>query len=148
MHIARTSLLRKFTSCDSFDLLSYMQSADLLLYIISDYSFGNSLESNSYSEKGPRDLCFLIKPDGLPWRLSGKKSTCLFRRYRFDPCTGVGKIPWRRKWQRTPVFLPGKSHHQRSLAGYTGHGVTRFRHDGETKQQQQITSDGCKVLLY
>ena len=31
----------------------------------------------------------------------------------------VGKIPWRRKWQPTPVFLPGKSHGQRSLAGYS-----------------------------
>ena len=29
------------------------------------------------------------------------------------------KIPWRRKWQPTPVFLPGKSHGQRSLAGYS-----------------------------
>ena len=31
----------------------------------------------------------------------------------------VGKIPWRRKWQPTPVFLLGKSHGQRSLAGYS-----------------------------
>ena len=31
--------------------------------------------------------------------------------------TWVGKIPWRRKWQPTPVFLPGKSHQQRSLVG-------------------------------
>ena len=30
-----------------------------------------------------------------------------------------GKIPWRRKWQPTPVFLPGKSHGQRNLAGYS-----------------------------
>ena len=30
----------------------------------------------------------------------------------------VQKIPWRRKWQPTPVFLPGKSHGWRSLAGY------------------------------
>ena len=29
------------------------------------------------------------------------------------------KIPWKRKWQHTPVFLPGKSHGQRSLAGYS-----------------------------
>ena len=29
-----------------------------------------------------------------------------------------GKIPWRRKWQSTPVFLPGESHGQRSLVGY------------------------------
>ena len=31
----------------------------------------------------------------------------------------VRKIPWRRKWQPTPVFLPGESHGQRSLAGYS-----------------------------
>ena len=35
---------------------------------------------------------------------------------RFDPW--VGKIPWRRKWEPTPVFLPGESHGQRSLATY------------------------------
>ena len=33
--------------------------------------------------------------------------------------TWVGKIPWRRKWQSTPVLLPGKSHGQRSLVGYS-----------------------------
>ena len=32
---------------------------------------------------------------------------------------GSGKIPWRRKWQTIPVFVPGKSHGQRSLAGYS-----------------------------
>ena len=36
---------------------------------------------------------------------------------RFDPW--VGKIPWRRKWQPTTVSLPGKSHGQRSLVGYS-----------------------------
>ena len=35
----------------------------------------------------------------------------------FDPW--VEKIPWRRKWQSTPVFLPRESHEQRSLAGYS-----------------------------
>ena len=35
---------------------------------------------------------------------------------RFNPW--VGKIPWRRAWQPKPVFLPGESHGQRSLAGY------------------------------
>ena len=38
-------------------------------------------------------------------------------RPEFDPW--VGKIPWRRVWQPTPVFLPGESHGQRSLAGYS-----------------------------
>ena len=41
---------------------------------------------------------------------------------RFDPW--AGKIPWRRKWQPTPVFLPGESHGQRSLAGYSPQGRT------------------------
>ena len=36
-------------------------------------------------------------------------------RLRFDLL--VGKIPWRREWQPTPVFLPGESHGQRSLVG-------------------------------
>ena len=35
----------------------------------------------------------------------------------FDPW--VGKIPWGRKWQSTPVLLPGKSHGQRRLVGYS-----------------------------
>ena len=39
------------------------------------------------------------------------------RRWGFDPW--VGRIPWRRKWQPTPVFLLGKSHGQRSLVGYS-----------------------------
>ena len=38
------------------------------------------------------------------------------RRPRFNPW--VGAIPWRRPWQPTLVFLPGKSHGQRRLAGY------------------------------
>ena len=45
---------------------------------------------------------------------SGKEFACPCRRCEFDPW--VRKIPWRRKWQLTPVFLPGKSHGQRSLA--------------------------------
>ena len=53
---------------------------------------------------------------GLPWWLSGKESTCRWRRRGFDPW--VRKIPWRKKWQPTPVFLPGKSHGQ-SLVGYS-----------------------------
>ena len=51
---------------------------------------------------------------------------------RFDPW--VRKIPWRRKWQLTPVFLPEKSHGQRSLAGYSLEGH-RVRHDWVTKHK-------------
>ena len=51
---------------------------------------------------------------------SGKESARQSRRHkrrRFDPW--VRKIPCRRKWQPTPIFLPGKSHGQRSLVGYS-----------------------------
>ena len=41
----------------------------------------------------------------------------------------VRKIPWRRKWQPTPAFLPGESHGQRSLAGYSHWGLKRVSHD-------------------
>ena len=42
------------------------------------------------------------------------------KRCRFDPW--VGKMPWRRKWHPTPIFLPGTSHAQRSLVGYSPRG--------------------------
>ena len=45
--------------------------------------------------------------------------------------------PWGRKWQLTPVFLPGKSHGQKSLVGYSPEGQKRVKHDLVTKQRQQ-----------
>ena len=57
---------------------------------------------------------------GFPGGASGEECACQcrrHRRHRFDPW--VGKIPWRRAWKPTPVFLPGESHGQRSLAGYS-----------------------------
>ena len=47
------------------------------------------------------------------------------------------KIPWRRKWQHTPVFLPGKSHGRKSLTGYSPWCCKRIGHDLATKQQEQ-----------
>ena len=43
--------------------------------------------------------------------------------------------PWRRKWQRTPVFLPRESHGQRSLGGLTVHGLPKSRTQLRTNQQ-------------
>ena len=61
-----------------------------------------------------------LKPLGVfPGGTSGEEPACQRRRRkrrRFDPW--VRKTPWRRAWQPTPVFLPGESHGQRSLAGY------------------------------
>ena len=71
---------------------------------------------------------------GLPWWLSGKEPACQCRRLRFDPWDG--RIPWKREWQPTPVFLPGKSHGQRSLAGYSPCGHKRVGHNLVTKPPQ------------
>ena len=57
---------------------------------------------------------------GLPRWLRGKESACNCRRCGFDPW--VGKFPWSRKRQPTPVFLPGESRGQKSLAGYSSWG--------------------------
>ena len=62
----------------------------------------------------------ILSVQGLPRWLSGKESFCQCRRLKkhgFDPW--VRNIPWRRKWQPTPVFLPRKFHGQRSLVGYS-----------------------------
>ena len=70
----------------------------------------------------PTSLNWFLDPliQRLPWWFSGKESACTVRRHRrpgFNPW--VRKIPWKRKWQPTPVFLPGKVHGQRSLVGYS-----------------------------
>ena len=55
----------------------------------------------------------------------------------------VGKIPWRRKWQPTPVFLSEKSHRQRSMEGYSSWDCKRVGHDLVTKQQQGFLLNRC-----
>ena len=70
---------------------------------------------------------------GFPCSSAVKKICLQCRRCGFD--SWVRKIPWRKKWQPIPVFLPGKSHGQRT-AGYSPWGHTRIGHDLAAKQQQ------------
>ena len=76
-------------------------------------ALGNTPHSQSTS-----DLC---KLPGFPGGTSGKEPMCQCRRHMrrcaFDPW--VGKYPWGRARLPTPVFLPGESHGQGSLAGYS-----------------------------
>ena len=65
---------------------------------------------------------------GHDW-VTGLNWTEQFRRPGFHPW--VGKIPWRRKWQPTSVFLPGKSHGRRNLVGYSPWG----RKESDTTEQ-------------
>ena len=73
----------------------------------------------------------------LPWWCRGKESACLCRRHGFNPC--MEKIPWRRKWQATSVFLPGKSRGQKRLVGYSPWGRKRVGHDIVTKHHHHHT---------
>jgi len=73
---------------------------------------------------------------GFPGGASGKESACQCRRCRLD--LWVGKIPWGRKWQLTPVFLSGKSHGQRSRVGLQSMGLQWIGHDLATKQHQHV----------
>ena len=63
---------------------------------------------------------YINKIIGFPGGTSGKESTCQRgrpRRHRFN--LWAGKMPWRRKWQPTPVLLPRDFNGQRSLVGYS-----------------------------
>ena len=76
------------------------------------------LSEVSETEKGQYHMISLLW--GFPGGTSGKEHTCQCTKHErcgFDPW--VGKIPWRRPWQPTPVVLPGKFHGQRSLVGYS-----------------------------
>ena len=80
----------------------------------------------------------------LPWWLSGKESACQYRRLRrhgFHPC--IRKILWRRKWELTPVFLPGKFHGEKSLVGYSLWGckelnMTEHTHSGRISRCSHV----------
>ena len=73
---------------------------------------------------------------GFPVGISGKEHACQCRRHkRLGLSPWIGKIPWRRVWQPTSIFLPGESHGHRSLVGYSPWGrksqtwLKQCRHD-------------------
>ena len=88
------------------------------------YPTGTSVCDNTQSTLYPGDLTwasvcrvFFNWGRGFPGVSDCKESACNARRPRFD--SWVQKMPWRREWLPTPVFLPRESHEQRSLAGYS-----------------------------
>ena len=88
-------------------------------------------------------ITYLNKHTWLPKWLTGKDFACQCRKYRFHPW--VGKIPWRRKWQPTPLFLPGESHRQRSLEDYSPWGRKRVRPDWVTEPTYNLVTTQQKT---
>ena len=109
--------------CLSSLYLSSFSSAEVLKNPINCFNSSCGMYRQNHCMQIKCNLSYV----GFPAGSDGKKSAR--GRPGFDPW--VGKIPWRTKWQPTPVFLPGKSHGWRSLMGYcplppaTVHGVAK-----------------------
>ena len=96
----------------SKDTLTLQQSMNACLLTISVFllSWGCFLSFRSQ----------FTRPMGFPGGSDSKESAC--NAGDLGPTPGSGRFPRRRKWQPTPVFLPGKSHGWRSLVGYQSTG--------------------------
>jgi len=87
--------------CKELDMTEWLNWTELKNWI---YFCGKQQQTSSFVIKTYTDQ-------------SGKEPTCQCRKHGFSPW--VGKIPWKRAWQPTPLFLPGESHGQISLVGYS-----------------------------
>ena len=97
---------------------------------VQPWSPGNCIQHPVIKHKGEEHE--RERTHGLPGELSGEEPACQCRRHKrrgFDH--QVGKIPWMRAWRPTPVFLPGESQGQRSLAGCSPRGCKEW---GVTEQ--------------
>ena len=102
----------------------------LASYIVHEFTEPSTTERLSRAQK--HEIYVRLPLTSL---LSGQRIRLQCRRckrHKFD--SWVGKIPWRRAGQRAPVFLPGKSHEQRHLAGYSPWG----RNKSDTTEQLSI----------
>ena len=100
-----------------------------------------NLSGLSNKARTSRYIHNVVNSVGFPGGANGKEPTCPCRRFKrcgFD--SRVGKIPWRRAWQPTPVFLPGESNGQRSLEGYSlwGH---------KKSDMTEVTWHACMRLI-
>ena len=89
------------------------------------FYFGNSIQITQASVRR-----------GIPREHSGKESAGQCTGLKFGPW--VREVPWRREWLPTPVFLPGKSHGQRSLASYGPWG----RKESDTTEHSHTHTQG------
>ena len=100
---------------------------------------------------GGQDNIIVTLGKEFPGDLDGKASVYNAGNPGWDPW--VGKIPWRRKWQSTPVLLPGKSHGQRSLVGYSPWGhkesdTTERLHVHIPEPNCLSLNPGCALFCY
>ena len=108
-----------------------LKGKGILTHATTWVNLGDILLSEMSQSQKDKYHPILIYEIELSWWLSGKESACnagdVAGATGLIP--GLGRSPWRRKWQPTPVFLPEESHGQRSLAGYSPQGSQRAGHD-------------------
>ena len=118
-----------FQNCHSFQQSKRASPEELFLFCVLSHSGILGITYISRIELQSEDHVGNTSGHACVWLLGGTVVK-RFNRSRFDPW--VRKIPWRRKWQPTPVFLPGEFHAQRNLTGYNPWGC-RVRYDWVTK---------------
>ena len=94
--------------------------------------------------KKSRNVSFLVGFGGFPGDATGKEPACQCRRCKrceFNPW--VRKIPWRRAWQPTPIFFPGKFHGQRSLLSSSPWGCIESDMSEATYQAHTGQAQAC-----
>ena len=121
--------MKEHTTCEGLRTAPVVQQAVNNYYLLLSLFYGQCLSqryflfTNQLLEKRRRNyLPPTLTTRLLRW-LSGEEPAYQCRthkRHGFDPW--IGKIPWRKAWQPTPVFWPGESHGQRSLVGYSPQG--------------------------
>ena len=86
-------------------------------YSSRDWDFGSWILGWDVLKREWNIFYQIIRPESFPIGSAVKNLPAMQEILGFNPW--VRKIPWRKKWQPTPVFLPGESHGQRSLEGYS-----------------------------
>ena len=113
LHYVYTGIIFKY----KIIIIYYIQAACNIINIYSKQALCYGLYMHIFTTVKYKQFCITFQ--GFPNGTTGIEPACQCRRHkrhRFDPW--VRTIPWRRAWQPFPVFLLGKSHGQRSLAGY------------------------------
>ena len=105
----------------------------------------DSMESIHVWVSNTRRFGVELREKGLPRGLHGKEPACRCRRHRFSPW-----VREMRAWHPTPVFLPGESHGQRSLAGYSAGGCKELdttEHTQKRENEEEACEHVCVCAL-
>ena len=118
---------------------------NLKIWLLIFFSKIIHLRQRPETEKRVRLLGFGDFPKGLPWWFRWQRICLQCRKSGFH--SWVRKIPWRREWLPTPIFLPWKFHGQRSLAGYSPWGHKNSDMTKWLREMQEMKAERKPLFL-